>query len=52
MNKKNALAYGIIIGTVVGIITDNLGLWLALGVAFGAAGMAKASKDEKEDTPE
>ncbi|MEP2445870.1 hypothetical protein [Balneola sp. EhC07] len=52
MNKKNALAFGIIIGTVIGIITDNLALWLALGVAFGAAGMVKASKDEKEDTQE
>jgi len=28
MNKKNAMAFGIIFGTVIGIITDNLGIWL------------------------
>ncbi|MFY0683170.1 MAG: hypothetical protein JXR20_01360 [Balneola sp.] len=52
MNKKNAMAFGIIFGTVVGIITDNLALWLSLGVVFGAAAMAKVSKDEKEENPE
>ncbi|XWN37523.1 MAG: hypothetical protein ROO71_01095 [Balneola sp.] len=52
MNKKNAMAFGIIFGTVIGIITDNLALWLSLGVVFGVAAMAKVSKDEKEDTPE
>jgi len=48
MNKKNAMALGIVFGTVVGIITDNLALWLSLGVVFGAAAMAKVSKGEKE----
>lgn len=51
MNKKNAMAFGIIFGTVIGIITDNLGIWLPLGVVFGAAAIAKFSKDEKEETP-
>lgn len=52
MNKKNAMAFGIILGTVVGIITDNIGLWLPLGVVFGAIAMSKVSKDEKGDTLE
>tara|TARA_R110002124_G_scaffold194919_1_gene361960 strand:+ start:15320 stop:15475 length:156 start_codon:yes stop_codon:yes gene_type:complete len=47
MNKKNSLALGIILGTVVGVFTDNLALWLSLGIVFGAAAMARASKTEK-----
>ena len=28
---------GIIIGTVVGALTDNVGLWIVIGIAVGAA---------------
>ena len=52
MNKKNSMALGIIFGTVIGIITDNLALWLSLGVVFGAAAQVRASKLEKEDNQE
>lgn len=52
MNKKNSMAFGLIFGTIIGIITDNLGLWLSLGILFGAAASARASKLEKEDNQE
>lgn len=32
------VALGISIGVVIGAGTDNVGLWVALGVTFGAAG--------------
>jgi len=30
------VAFGIIAGAVIGAVTDNLELWVALGVSFGA----------------
>ena len=27
---------GLLIGVVIGVLTDNIGLWLALGLGFGA----------------
>jgi len=35
--KGTKLAIGVGVGTAIGVATDNLGLWLALGVAIGAA---------------
>ncbi len=32
-----AVALGISTGVVIGAVTDNVGLWMALGVTFGAA---------------
>ena len=29
------IALGISIGTAIGVLTDNIGLWLSLGVAIG-----------------
>jgi len=29
-------AYGIAIGTAIGVLTDNLGLWISLGMAIGS----------------
>ena len=34
-------ALGIIVGVVIGAATDNTGLWVALGLVFGA-GLASA----------
>lgn len=40
MKKNNKLgagiAIGIGIGTAVGVVTNNLGLWLGVGIAIGA----------------
>tara|TARA_B100001142_G_scaffold258713_1_gene260637 strand:- start:534 stop:737 length:204 start_codon:yes stop_codon:yes gene_type:complete len=43
MKKDNWVAYGIVFGTLVGLFTENLGLWLALGVVLGA-GMSEIKK--------
>jgi len=40
---------GIAVGVAVGVATDNLGLWLALGIVFGLLGPAMFSKKEKKD---
>ena len=39
------MALGIVIGVAIGISTDNLGLWIPIGVALGARG-----RDEFEQT--
>jgi hypothetical protein len=40
MKKEKKLASGIVIGllfgTVVGVLTKNIGLWLSVGIAIGA----------------
>ena len=50
---------GIIIGTVIGALTDNVGLWIALGLVFGAGiglaiGKARQAQQEREngETPD
>ena len=37
MKKGNGVAYGLIIGLMIGIFSDNIGLWLSMGIVFGAA---------------
>ena len=49
MKKDNWVAYGIVFGTLVGLFTENLGLWLALGVVLGA-GMSEIKKTYYEKT--
>mgnify|MGYP006086751559 FL=1 len=34
--KEKSIAIGVVGGTLVGVLTDNIGLWLPLGIAFGA----------------
>ena len=33
--KEKAIGIGVMTGTIVGVLTDNIGLWLSLGIAFG-----------------
>ena len=36
------------IGSVIGVATDNLALWISLGIAIGAAiGITLSEKDKK-----
>ena len=35
MKNENYIGLGIITGVVVGILTDNLGLWISLGLLMG-----------------
>ena len=43
LSKKNvagtstSVGLGIIVGTVVGVLLDNVGLWIAHGLVFGSA---------------
>ena len=38
-NKQKGyyIGLGLIAGTIVGVLTENIGLWLSLGIVFGAA---------------
>ena len=52
MKKENKLevgtAFGILIGTIIGISTDDLGLWISLGMIIGAGvGTTLMEKDKK-----
>lgn len=42
------IALGIVFGTLLGVVTGNLGLWLPLGIAFGGGLEAASNKKEKE----
>jgi hypothetical protein len=46
--KEKSIAIGILCGTMVGLLTKNLGLWLSLGVAFGAAVGYSKSKPQND----
>lgn len=57
MKKKNKLASGMALGivfrTVVGVLTKNIGLWLAVGIAIGAGvGNSQRHKAEKKNEDE
>ncbi len=46
-------ALGIAIGAAIGVVTDNIGLWLSLGIVFGVsydAMQAKKGTKLKKDT--
>ena len=36
--KEKSISIGLVAGVIIGATTDNIGLWLPLGIAFGAAG--------------
>ena len=51
-NYTKSIGIGMIIGAAVGVATDNIALWLSLGLVFGAGYGKKmqAKKDsDKED---
>jgi len=46
--KDNYLAIGMLIGVLIGVFLDNIGLWLSLGLAFGCClEYTKKSKNDK-----
>ena len=46
------LAMGIALGTMFGIILDNIGLWLPIGLCVGSAiGEWKRRKNKKNNNP-
>ena len=44
---ENGIAIGLIFGVIVGALTDNVGLWLSLGLVFGAAFSSNAKRNEE-----
>ena len=36
-NTGRGVALGVVFGTLLGVLTDNIGLWLPIGIALGAA---------------
>ena len=44
---ENGIAIGLIFGVIVGALTDNVGLWLSLGLCLGAAFSSNAKKNEE-----
>lgn len=51
-NEKNLIlgaAFGVAIGGVIGVLTDNLALWLSLGIAMGTGIGISISQQQKKD---
>ena len=42
------MAIGIVLGTLIGIFTENMGAWLAIGVALGA-GLGKVMSEQETE---
>ncbi|WP_439151215.1 hypothetical protein [Winogradskyella sp.] len=53
MKKENqytkGIGIGMLIGAVIGIVTDNIALWLSLGLVFGA-GYTKHRQEKNKDS--
>lgn len=41
------MGVGIALGTAIGVATDNMGLWLPMGLVFGASMTAAQAKKDK-----
>ena len=47
----NGAGIGLLVGVIVGALTDNVGLWISLGLCLGA-GVGSVSKKGKESMSE
>jgi hypothetical protein len=54
MNKKKGfyIGIGLMGGLLVGIFTDNIGLWISLGLVFGVVLEKNNNKSDKEQQDE
>ena len=43
---EKSIGIGVTTGTIVGVLTDNIGLWLPVGIALGA-GIGTIQKNPK-----
>ena len=46
--QRCAVSIGVRIGTIIGVFTDDIALWISLGLALGAAYKYKLIKQENE----
>ena len=53
-NYTKSIGIGMMIGAAVGVATDNIALWLSLGLVFGAGYgikmQAKKDSDKKDES--
>jgi hypothetical protein len=48
--QKNSIGIGMLIGCIIGVVTDNIALWLSLGLVFGAGyGTVKQKENDNND---
>lgn len=43
------MAIGIAIGSIIGVVQDNIGAWIAIGLAYGAGLGSRWNQKKKED---
>ncbi|MDC0007038.1 hypothetical protein OAE07_03615 [Winogradskyella sp.] len=49
--RRKKIGFGVVIGSVIGVLTDNLGLWISLGIAIGAGiGVTISQKQKNNNT--
>lgn len=48
-NMAKGVALGMIMGCAIGILLDNVGAWMAIGLAFGAGLGKRMDMKEKEN---
>ena len=46
-NLTKSIGIGMVIGAAIGVASDNIGLWLSLGLVFGA-GYGKTMQNKKD----
>ena len=48
-STENGVALGLVFGVAVGAATDNIGLWLCLGIALGPSVFSRIGSDPEEE---
>lgn len=46
------MAIGIALGAMIGVLLDNIGVWLAIGIALGAGIESRLNRENKEESQE
>jgi len=49
-DENTYIAIGLMAGVVIGALTDNIGLWLPLGMLLGIAASKRLGEDPKKDS--
>jgi len=49
-DKNTYIAIGLMAGVVIGSVTDNIGLWLPIGMLLGIAASKRLGEDSKQDS--
>lgn len=49
VKKGSGIGLGMIFGVAIGIATDNIGLWIALGIVFGSAYETRIAASKKKE---